>query len=136
MKKQIVASNPSISIKARIGRCKPKNSHDHSPFKINCSSQSRIGLVTLTALDRQTNHPATAMATYNTLQTGAKTQLGGVHAGFCSAMYQGPGPNWLPMSAVAATMAKKINNEGMRISNTRIQQAMRPYELEQTSDSF
>ena len=80
-----------ISIPANMGFFKPKNRNDHKAFKANWMAKKIKAL--LTAADScsirfQTSPAATPIIAYNMLQTGAKTQLGGLKLGFTSVGYQ------------------------------------------------
>jgi hypothetical protein len=58
-------------------------------FSANCTANSISGVrACRNPPCRQTNHAATAMQMYRTVQTGPKSQLGGFHDGLASVAYQ------------------------------------------------
>jgi hypothetical protein len=84
----IAASRTKISTNATPGMWKPKNSHDQAAFNTNWTANSDSGpRACLNPPCRQTNHAATDMKMYNTVQTGPNSQLGGFQDGLTSVAY-------------------------------------------------
>jgi hypothetical protein len=78
-----------MSKKARPGIRSPKNRYDHRALSANCKTNSIIDAYDpVTPRLRQTNQAATAIDMYRKVQTGAKSQFGGVQAGFLIWEYQ------------------------------------------------
>ena len=73
-----------------MGLCNPKNKKDQSAFNANCIANKIKAFLTTSFLDSirfQTKPAATPIITYSKLQTGAKTQLGGLKLGFIKVGY-------------------------------------------------
>src|SRR5262245_34809209 len=100
----IAALSKRISTRARSGRCSPKNRQDHKALRTSCMPQTTW--TRLTPRSVHTPQAETPMVRYRKDHTGAKTQLGGFHAGLFRLRYHSPGPNWDP--TIAAVKASTI----------------------------
>ena len=87
-------------------KCRSKNNHVQHMLNRRAHTQAPMAGQPLAL--RQASPPATAIMMYNTDHTGAKTQLGGVQAGFARSAYQVPGLNKAPVEAAAATSPRQM----------------------------
>ena len=65
--------------------CIPKNTGDHVAFNANCTAHHTS--TPLQPTRQKTNHAATDIITYNAVQTGPNSQLGGVQTGLAMVGY-------------------------------------------------
>ncbi len=85
----MISSSKIISISAINGFFKPKNKNDQSVFKANWIAKNSNAFLAKgwVSILSQTSAPAMAIQIYKTVQTGPKSQLGGLKLGFSSVVY-------------------------------------------------
>ena len=84
----IAIHNSVITIKPNRGFCNPKNTADHNKFRVSCKQKTANAC--LRFFDSRFTHVRYSeidIKKYNTVQTGPKTQLGGLKLGFTKSAY-------------------------------------------------
>lgn len=86
----MIKSSSIISINAINGFFNPKNKNDQSVFKTNWMAKNSNAFLAKgwVSILSQTSAPATAIQIYKAVQTGPKSQLGGLKLGFSIVVYQ------------------------------------------------
>ncbi len=109
IKRRIDKKSATITTNASQGFCSEKKAGDHRKFKPSWVHHN----VKCDPFLRASNwrHPATAISTYNIVQTGPKTQFGGLKNGLFSSAYHSPGdvrvPIAMPLNSTATTKYRR-----------------------------
>src|SRR5579863_6206835 len=86
--KTIASQRRTISASAIPGMREPKKMPDQATFRASCAKKISNAGNAPRWYSRQTSHAEIAIRTYSAVQTGPKTQLGGVPGGLRSFGYQ------------------------------------------------